>query len=126
MRRFSFLAMALLAVAPTTAIADQTVKSESDAGFSMPILETFDITGRSGPVVSGKIESGSVEVGETLFLQGKGTTRAVKVISIEKFRQPGLTSAGAGPDEVGIEIKGVAFKEVERGNVLSDRAGKHP
>ena len=86
--------------------------------FVMPVYETFNIKTRSGPVAMGKIQSGSVAVGETLFLIGKTVTRKVKVVSIEKFQKVGLSSAGAGPEDVGIEIAGVNFKDVQRGDIL--------
>jgi translation elongation factor EF-Tu-like GTPase len=86
--------------------------------FRMAVEDVFDIRTRKGPVVTGRIETGSVRVGDWLFLRDSMGTRDLQVASIEKFRQARLKSANAGSDEVGIEIIGVQAKDVKRGTAI--------
>jgi translation elongation factor EF-Tu-like GTPase len=81
----------------------------------MAVEDVFDIRGRKGPVITGRIETGSVRVGDWLVLRDSMGARDVQVASIETFREGRLKRADAGSDEVGIEIVGIQAKDVKRG-----------
>lgn len=85
--------------------------------FLMKIRDTFDIAGR-GVVVLGNIESGSVCVGDRLLLVSDVTKQEVIVASIEKFQQPSLDEASAGPDDVGIGLAGITRERVHVDDLL--------
>ena len=67
--------------------------------FHLKVRDIFDIRGR-GIVVLGTIESGTVSVGDKLFLVSGTAQLPAIVASIEKFQQDSLDEASAGPDDV--------------------------
>jgi translation elongation factor EF-Tu-like GTPase len=86
--------------------------------FKMVITDVFNIKTRKGPVVVGVIERGSVSVGDHLKVCGNSQEWPVEVVSIEKFQQPGLSTASAGPDDVGIELYGISAEEIKYKYIL--------
>jgi len=87
-----------------------------DQDFLMPIEDIFPIQGR-GTVVTGRIESGRVEVGEEVEIIGIRDTAKTTVTGVEMFRK--LLDSGEAGDNVGILLRGTKKDEVERGQVLA-------
>ncbi|MBA3880283.1 MULTISPECIES: elongation factor Tu [Sphingomonas] len=88
-----------------------------DKPFMMPIEDVFSISGR-GTVVTGRVETGVVKVGEEVEIVGiQETTRKTVVTGVEMFRK--LLDQGQAGDNIGALIRGVARDEVERGQVLA-------
>jgi elongation factor Tu len=82
----------------------------------MPIEDVFSISGR-GTVVTGRVETGIVKVGEEVEIVGiHPEVRKTTVTGVEMFRK--LLDQGQAGDNVGALIRGVARDEVERGQVL--------
>ena len=87
-----------------------------DKPFMMPIEDVFSISGR-GTVVTGRVETGIVKVGEEVEIVGiHPEVRKTTVTGVEMFRK--LLDQGQAGDNVGALIRGVARDEVERGQVL--------
>ncbi|NJS14326.1 MAG: elongation factor Tu [Sphingopyxis sp.] len=86
-----------------------------DKPFLMPIEDVFSISGR-GTVVTGRIETGIVKVGEEVEIVGIKDTKKTVVTGVEMFRK--LLDQGQAGDNVGALIRGVARDDVERGQVL--------
>jgi len=84
--------------------------------FLLAVEDVFSITGR-GTVATGRIERGTLKVGDTVELVGLKTTRSTIVTGLEMF-QKSLEEAIAG-DNVGILLRGVQKNEVERGMVIA-------
>ncbi|HEY0625071.1 elongation factor Tu [Sphingomonas sp.] len=88
-----------------------------DKPFMMPIEDVFSISGR-GTVVTGRVETGVVKVGEEVEIVGiHPETRKTTVTGVEMFRK--LLDQGQAGDNIGALIRGVARDEVERGQVLA-------
>ncbi|MDZ4279739.1 MAG: elongation factor Tu, partial [Hydrogenophaga sp.] len=88
-----------------------------DKPFMMPIEDVFSISGR-GTVVTGRVETGVVKVGEEVEIVGiQPTVRKTTVTGVEMFRK--LLDQGQAGDNIGALIRGVARDEVERGQVLA-------
>ena len=89
----------------------------TDQPFLMPVEDIFSITGR-GTVATGRVERGTVKVGDTVELVGLTTeTRDVVVTGVEMFHKL-LDQAEAG-DNIGLLLRGVQRNEIERGQVLA-------
>ncbi|MBY0285082.1 MAG: elongation factor Tu, partial [Sphingomonas sp.] len=87
-----------------------------DKPFMMPIEDVFSISGR-GTVVTGRVETGIVKVGEEVEIVGiQPAVRKTTVTGVEMFRK--LLDQGQAGDNIGALIRGVARDEVERGQVL--------
>lgn len=86
-----------------------------DKPFLMPIEDVFSISGR-GTVVTGRVETGVVKVGEEVEIVGIKDTRKTVVTGVEMFRK--LLDQGQAGDNIGALIRGVGREEVERGQVL--------
>jgi elongation factor Tu len=86
-----------------------------DKPFLMPIEDVFSISGR-GTVVTGRVETGVVKVGEEVEIVGLKDTRKTVVTGVEMFRK--LLDQGEAGDNIGALIRGVSREEVERGQVL--------
>ena len=86
-----------------------------DKPFLMPIEDVFSISGR-GTVVTGRVETGIVKVGEEVEIVGLKDTRKTVVTGVEMFRK--LLDQGQAGDNIGALIRGVGREEVERGQVL--------
>ena len=88
-----------------------------DKDFLMPIEDIFSITGR-GTVVTGRIESGTIHVGDPVELVGFGDEPRTSVVTgVEMFRK--LLDQGEAGDNVGLLLRGVDKKEVKRGEVVA-------
>src|SRR5204863_7601637 len=89
---------------------------EVDKPFLMPIEDVFSISGR-GTVVTGRIERGTVKVGEEIEIVGFKPTEKKVVTGVEMFRK--LLDSGVAGDNVGVMLRGVEKNDVERGQVLA-------
>ncbi len=89
---------------------------EVDKPFMMPIEDVFSIKGR-GTVVTGRVERGTVKVGDTVEIVGLRETRQTVVTGLEMFHKT-LDAAEAG-DNCGVLLRGVERDDVERGMVLA-------
>ena len=87
-----------------------------DKPFLMPIEDVFSISGR-GTVVTGRVESGIVKVGEEVEIIGLKPTQKTVVTGVEMFRK--LLDQGQAGDNVGALLRGTKREEVERGQVLA-------
>ena len=87
-----------------------------DKPFLMPIEDVFSISGR-GTVVTGRVESGIVKVGEEVEIVGLGETRKTVATGVEMFRK--LLDEGRAGDNIGVLLRGIGKEEVERGQVLA-------
>ena len=88
-----------------------------DKPFMMPIEDVFSISGR-GTVVTGRVETGIVKVGEEVEIVGiQENVRKTTVTGVEMFRK--LLDQGEAGDNIGALIRGVGRDEVERGQVLA-------
>ncbi|ASY44483.1 MAG: elongation factor Tu [Pseudomonadota bacterium] len=86
-----------------------------DKPFLMPIEDVFSISGR-GTVVTGRVETGIVKVGEEVEIVGLKDTRKTVVTGVEMFRK--LLDQGEAGDNIGALVRGVGREDVERGQVL--------
>jgi len=87
-----------------------------DQDFLMPIEDVFSISGR-GTVVTGRVETGVVNVGDEVEIVGIKDTTKTTVTGVEMFRK--LLDSGEAGDNIGALIRGVGREEVERGQVLA-------
>jgi len=87
-----------------------------DQDFLMPIEDVFSISGR-GTVVTGRVETGKVNVGDEVEIVGIKDTKKTTVTGVEMFRK--LLDSGEAGDNIGALIRGVGREEVERGQVLA-------
>ena len=87
-----------------------------DKPFLMPIEDVFSISGR-GTVVTGRVETGIVKVGDEVEIVGIKDTSKTVVTGVEMFRK--LLDQGQAGDNIGALIRGVGREEVERGQVLA-------
>ena len=88
---------------------------ETDKPFLMPVEDVFSITGR-GTVATGRVERGTVKVGDTAELVGIKETRSAVITGVEMFRKL-LDQAEAG-DNVGLLLRGLNRTDVVRGQIL--------
>jgi elongation factor Tu len=89
---------------------------EVDKPFLLPVEDVFSITGR-GTVATGRIERGKIKVGEEVQLVGFGSERKSVVTGVEMFRK--LLDDGQAGDNVGLLLRGLEKKDIERGMVLA-------
>jgi elongation factor Tu len=87
-----------------------------DKPFLMPVEDIFSISGR-GTVATGRIERGQVKVGETVEIVGIRETRNSVVTGVEMFKK--LLDEGQAGDNVGLLLRGVDRKDIERGQVIA-------
>ncbi len=101
-----------------------TPDRKADLPFLMPVEDVFSITGR-GTVATGRVERGTVKMGDTVEIIGLTDERKTTVITgVEMFRKL-LDSAEAG-DNVGLLLRGIDKKGIERGQVLCKPGTIHP
>ena len=91
--------------------------------FMMPVEDVFSIKGR-GTVVTGRVERGTIKVGDQVEIVGLRETRATTVTGLEMFHKV-LESADAG-DNAGALLRGIERDDVERGMVLAKPASIKP
>jgi elongation factor Tu len=89
---------------------------EMEKPFLMPIEDVFSITGR-GTVVTGRVEQGMLNVGDSVEIVGLRELQTTTVTGVEMFRKL-LDEAQAG-DNVGLLLRGVGKEDVERGQVIA-------
>ena len=94
-----------------------------DKDFLMPIEDVFSISGR-GTVVTGRVETGVVNVGDEVEIVGIKDTTKTTVTGVEMFRK--LLDRGEAGDNIGALIRGVGREEVERGQVLAKPGSVNP
>jgi len=101
-----------------------TPERDIEKPFLMPVEDTHSITGR-GTVVTGRVERGTVKVGEEVEIVGlHEDARKTVVTGVEMFKKT-LDQAVAG-DNIGCLLRGVDKEQVERGQVLSKPGSIHP
>ena len=89
---------------------------EVDKPFLMPVEDVFTITGR-GTVATGRIDRGKIKTGDEIALVGFGSDKKTVVTGVEMFRK--LLDDGQAGDNVGLLLRGIDKKDVERGMVLA-------
>ncbi|WP_374854857.1 elongation factor Tu [Acinetobacter indicus] len=87
-----------------------------DQAFLMPIEDVFSISGR-GTVVTGRVETGIVRVGEEVEIVGIKDTAKTTVTGVEMFRK--LLDEGRAGENCGVLLRGTKREEVQRGQVLA-------
>jgi elongation factor Tu len=87
-----------------------------DKSFVMPVEDVFSISGR-GTVVTGRIETGVIKVGDEVEVVGIRPTQKTTVTGIEMFRK--LLDQGQAGDNAGLLLRGLKRDDVERGQVLA-------
>ena len=96
----------------------------TDKPFLMPVEDVFTITGR-GTVATGRVERGTVKVGDAVEIVGlSDEPKQTVVTGVEMFRKL-LDLAEAG-DNIGALLRGIDRKEIERGQVLAKPGTIHP
>lgn len=93
-----------------------TPARETDKPFLMPVEDIFTIQGR-GTVATGRIERGVINVNEPVEIVGIKDTRNSVVTGVEMFKK--LLDSGMAGDNVGLLLRGVERKEIERGQVIA-------
>jgi elongation factor Tu len=88
---------------------------DTDQDFLMPVEDVFSISGR-GTVVTGRIEKGTVKVGEEIEIVGIKDTQKTTVTGVEMFHKE--MEQGEAGDNCGILLRGTKKEDVERGMVL--------
>jgi elongation factor Tu len=88
-----------------------------DKPFLMPVEDVFTITGR-GTVATGRVEQGTVKVGEQVEIVGiRPKTTTTVVTGVEMFRK--LLDQGQAGDNIGVLLRGTRREDIERGQVLA-------
>jgi elongation factor Tu len=88
-----------------------------DKAFLMPVEDVFTITGR-GTVATGRVEQGTIKVGEQVEIVGiRPQTTTTVVTGVEMFRK--LLDQGQAGDNIGVLLRGTKRDEIERGQVLA-------
>ena len=94
-----------------------TPERDIDKPFLMPVEDVFTITGR-GTVATGRVERGQVKTGEPVEIVGlKTEVRTTVVTGVEMFRK--ILDSGQAGDNIGVLLRGVERKEIERGQVVA-------
>lgn len=93
-----------------------TPERQTDKPFLMPVEDIFSIAGR-GTVATGRVERGIVKTGENVEIVGIKPTRTTVVTGVEMFKK--LLDEGRAGDNVGLLLRGVDRKEIERGQVIA-------
>jgi len=129
----AFKALADGATAEDTACIDELLDTmdsyfddpvrDADLPFLMPIEDIFTISGR-GTVVTGRIERGVINMNDPVEIVGIRPTASSTVTGIEMFQK--TLDQGMAGDNVGILLRGVEKKDVERGQVLAKPGSIHP
>ena len=96
---------------------------DAEKPFLLPIEDIFTIQGR-GTVVTGRIERGVIKMNEEVEIVGIKPTKKTVVTGIEMFNK--LLDEGEAGDNVGLLLRGIEKKEVERGQVLAKPGSIHP
>jgi len=90
---------------------------DTDKDFLMPVEDVFTITGR-GTVATGRIETGVINSGEEVELNGMGAEgKKTTVTGVEMFRK--ILDRGEAGDNVGLLLRGIEKKDISRGMVIA-------
>ncbi|WP_254439739.1 EF-Tu/IF-2/RF-3 family GTPase, partial [Pandoraea iniqua] len=108
--------VAILALAEALDTYIPTPERAIDKAFLMPVEDVFSISGR-GTVVTGRVESGVIKVGEEIEIVGIVPTVKTICTGVEMFRK--LLDQGQAGDNVGILLRGTKREDVQRGQVLA-------
>ena len=101
-----------------------TPERQADLDFLMPVEDVFSISGR-GTVATGRVERGTVKVGDVVEIVGLSTEKAsTTVTGVEMFHKL-LDQAQAG-DNIGALLRGIGKEDIERGQVLAKPGSVHP
>ena len=100
-----------------------TPERETDKDFLMPVEDVFSISGR-GTVATGRIERGTVSVGEEIEIVGIKDTQTTTVTGVEMFRKE--MEKGEAGDNCGILLRGTKKEDIERGMVLCKKGSITP
>ncbi|QTQ15478.1 elongation factor Tu [Treponema parvum] len=101
---------------------DDPIRDEAKP-FLMPIEDIFTISGR-GTVVTGRVERGVVNMNDEVEIVGIRPTQKSTVTGIEMFQK--TLDQGIAGDNVGVLLRGIEKKDVERGQVLAKPGSIHP
>jgi len=93
-----------------------TPQRDVEKPFLMPIEDIFSISGR-GTVVTGRVDRGTVKVGEEMEIVGFRPTQKKVITGVEMFKK--LLDRGEAGDNVGLLVRGLEKEEVERGQVVA-------
>ncbi len=93
-----------------------TPERDIEKPFLMPVEDIFTIQGR-GTVATGRVERGKVKVNETVEIVGIRPTTKTVVTGVEMFKK--LLDEGTAGDNVGLLLRGIERKDIERGQVIS-------
>ena len=88
----------------------------TDKPFLLPVEDVFTITGR-GTVATGRVERGTVKMGDVVEIVGIREPRTTTITGIEMFHKM-MDEAEAG-DNVGLLLRGIEKKDIERGQVIA-------
>jgi elongation factor Tu len=89
---------------------------ETDKPFLMPVEDVFSITGR-GTVATGRVDRGTIKVGEDVEIIGLAETKKSVVTGVEMFRK--LLDRGEAGDNIGLLLRGIDKTAIERGMVVA-------
>ena len=106
---------AIMALAEALDTYIPTPERAVDGTFLMPVEDVFSISGR-GTVVTGRVETGIIKVGDEIEIVGIRDTQKTTVTGVEMFRK--LLDQGQAGDNIGALIRGIDREGVERGQVL--------
>jgi elongation factor Tu len=93
-----------------------TPERNTDKAFLMAVEDVFTITGR-GTVATGRIERGTIKIGDSVEIVGIRNTKTTTITGIEMFQK--TLESGVAGDNVGILLRGVTRDDIERGMVLA-------
>jgi elongation factor Tu len=93
-----------------------TPERDTDKTFLMAVEDVFSITGR-GTVATGRIERGTIKVGDSVEIVGISATKTTTITGIEMFQK--TLESGVAGDNVGILLRGITRDNIERGMVLA-------
>lgn len=100
-----------------------TPERDTDKDFLMAVEDVFSITGR-GTVATGRIERGTINVGDTIEIVGIKDTQTTTVTGVEMFQK--TLDQGMAGDNVGLLLRGIQKEQIERGMVLSKPSSINP
>jgi elongation factor Tu len=93
-----------------------TPERDTEKTFLMAVEDVFSITGR-GTVATGRIERGTIKVGDNVEIVGISNTKTTTITGIEMFQK--TLESGVAGDNVGILLRGITRDNIERGMVLA-------
>ena len=93
-----------------------TPERDVDKTFLMAVEDVFSITGR-GTVATGRIERGTIKIGDTIEIVGLKETRTTTITGLEMFQK--TLDEGMAGDNIGILLRSIQKQDIERGMVLA-------